>query len=174
MAANSTQKLQLCSIRSDESESESFIVPIDVNKQFFLMGRTSIPFSQKITLAQEPNEIVILSFSINFNQHYNCRTPYHHCDLSLTFDNNLHEMSQDYVYVVKLNMLKVNLEQNYKYHVNIFSHEEKRSDKVIAANNQLLFNMNFSRNDVLHLFCPVRRFNQKDTRKIFPVELEQY
>ena len=168
---NSPARPQLCSRRAGKPET-SFIVPTTHIPSNFNTGYGCSPstFSQKVTLTEEPRETVTVTITFKFSASYNpsyyisygSSPPHHYCNFNLTFDNNLHEISQDYVYYVKLNMLKV---LGNKYHVNLFAYETERSGKVIFADNLVLSNMNVVRSEIGHFCFRVRRFNKKDTAK---------
>ena len=154
-------QLNLCEERLYDSKT-SFIIPIDINT---ILNNFKVPFSKKIRLMQEPYETLTLTLnikkatknSIGYSTNCSYCGPSFYLDLNLKFDNNLHEICQDYVYAIKLNILKQTTEFNHKYHLNIFSHEEKRSKNEIFVQDKSLANASFL--NAHHLCCSISRFN---------------
>ena len=169
MASNQeNRKLNQCKKRFYHGSETSFIIHIDINEMYNRRRNSNVQhFSQKISLTQEPCETLTLTLYIKRRNNitsYSCvycgsDVPTFYVDLDLNFDNNLHEICQDYVYAIKLNILKEDSKYNHKYHINVFSHEEKRSKNVMSVKDKSLPNLTQSPLNTHHLCCSISRFN---------------
>ena len=183
MASGKEIKLQACELCNDP-DATSFIIPIDRQQLLHhadsdkdekdvlsicsedegLDVYSTVTFSQKITLTQMPNETLTVTVMLKWdkdNRLINGFNAVHHSyDLQLNFHNNLHEISEDYVYIVELNVLKVDYAEVHKYHINLFSHKRIRKENVISIIDGPL---NISRENLLasENFClKIKRFNK--------------
>ena len=145
--ATQTNLLQCPDRKLDVSENDgsSFIIISNPND-------LPTTISQNITLLQEPSES--MEFKLVVRVDYYGRYSF---DFDITFANYIHEISQDYGYILQIQSLKKE-RNNRRIHVNLFSYEEMRS-----TNNMSLKNVSISTKveskDVIHYCCCIRRFN---------------
>ena len=141
------------------------MIPIDYNQlnNGIMLYNENSPFSHKVSLAAEPHETLTLRFIIqNFrrsNSCYQChdKKSYITFKINLNFHNNLHEISQDYVYVIKLEILKK--DNQHMYYANVFTHEKKRSDNIMSVQNTSLLTLDDSSAILDHMLCSISRFH---------------
>ena len=140
--------------------------------------------AKKVILTQQPREGLTLQFSIKpeltnlANRRYEiCKRRYElsqasaavgsskcskfTCDLSLTFENNLHDVSQDYGYEVEF---EVHVKSGGLYQkMYLFSHQQMRRGRTIRFETQEFCMSNSYKYAVTpHLCCHIRRFRVKD------------
>lgn len=90
--------------------------------------------------------------------HENISEEYYVSSFSLTFDNNLHEMSQDYGYKIEFKAL-IDNGNNVHRHMVLFAHEEMRSKSVIA--NKSICDMRMIQDcSVIHACVNITRFSK--------------
>lgn len=131
--------------------------------------------SKQVTLIQEPNEIVSVEISTSsdpYNTHRtfaynnNYRSHESRClltyNLTLTFENNLHEISQDYGYEIIFKAF-VGDENNVQHHIPLFSHKGIRTQKSMTFTKQRFCIRGFEVpvNQQCHVCCGIHRFNTK-------------
>ena len=108
---------------------------------------------QGITLLQEPSESMDFKLTVR-NGYYNYSG--FQFDLDITFANYVHEISQDYAYIVQIQALKKDNDHR-NIHVNLFCHDEiRRTNKISLKNTESL---TVEPTDVIHYCCCIRRYN---------------
>lgn len=113
---------------------------------------------EKITLTQEPSETLNFHLRTKHTQTLSSIIEYSF-SLTLTFDNNLHEVSQDYGYDVICKGL-IN-DNGIIYHVYLFSGRAIRMDKEICFNKTFFANKK-SNEQLIHICFLINRFNKNN------------
>lgn len=139
--------------------------------------------SQEITLTQQPHEILSLDYLKKLDSSNKCNhcsrvysrtlqpfSPYCAycntavsnavCNLTLTFQNYLHEMSQAYSYEIELKAL-IQDENKFCRHVVLLTYERMRTDnKIHFCDKSLCSKDASSAHPVIHICASIKRFNK--------------
>ena len=168
-APDETSVLIPIEIQEDDSENE------DYDEDDKLISYTKVKFSQNITLTQKPSETLTVTVMFKWENQSDSLLRKEDQDLSntfftavldsyyikLNFHNYIHEITEDYIYVIELKVLKLDNIDNHKYHVNLFSKEIIRKVKEIFITDPTILVVSLDElRDNEHFCLKIKRFNR--------------
>lgn len=156
MASSQAQGQRAC---GESIERSGTSVVFDTERQ--CMTHLNIKISRELTLTQEPTESLSLDYALWMSQlSYGTNDLQKYLqNLTLSFHNKVHEVSQDYVYEVEFKALIDN--GNFHQHVSLCSYKTIRTLSSIGFTNHLCgLDPLHSRNCLIHICVHVVRFNK--------------